>query len=338
MVHSKKISQEELKDILKNKFKLKLISSTDVRAALKVVTNKGTFGFVKASSRKKLAGLVSFLNYLGDRKFEQISKIFPTTKGDYYVKFGEQRVKLIQWLDGRECNLNDPHILGKTAEAYARFHLASQGFIPPLKSKWKSNLGLWPANFTKSFIFLKELKTKTVNKSNHDEFEKLLLKTIDQFYKDMELTLRLLEVSDYKSQVKKALKKPCTIHHSCYYQNLIYGKDGDVYIIDYGKLMMDLPIHDIANLMIRHVRHHKWNFQDAKVILDNYQLYRKLTSQDMELLYILILYPKRYLKIIQKYMKGNKELSYLVKHLDGIIKEIPLKTKFLKEFRQTYLS
>lgn len=326
-------TKEELIKIIKNNYNLDVIDVKPVRSVLKIITNNGDKGLIKGSKDKKLNFLMAALNHTDKNGFKRFAHFTKNKKGRYSTQIGNNNYCLIDWLPGREIDMEHLNELEEAARTYGQYHRAAQGFKIPKNTKYTNNLGAWPNNLKTHYAMILDFKKSLAGKTNLTPFDERFLRTVDPVIEWCETAINLLNKSAYKQLVKANQSKPCLIHHSCYAQNLIYTPNGEVFLIDWGRSMIDLPIHDVANLMIRHLRHKKWDINRAQIILDGYTSVKPISSEEMELLKLLIAFPQKYFVTAKKYYaKNENKEELLLGKLVRLEKEDSLKAHFLRHF------
>lgn len=326
-------TKEELSSIIKSNYNIEVIDIKPVRSVLKIITNNGDKGLIKGSKDKKINFLTSALNHTDKNGFKKFAHFAKNKKGRYTFQIGNNNYALIDWIPGREIDMDHLNELEEAARTYGQYHQAAKGFKIPKYTKYDNNLGAWPNNLKSHYAMLLDFKKSLTVRKDLTSFDALFLKTVDPVLEWCETAISLLNKSAYKQLVKVNQSKPCLIHHSCYAQNLIYTPNGEVFLIDWGRSMIDLPIHDVANLMTRHLRHKKWDINRAQIILDGYTSVKKISSDEMELLKLLISFPQKYFVTAKKYYtKNENKEELLLGKLERLEKEDSLKAHFLRHF------
>jgi CotS family spore coat protein len=138
-------------------------------------------------------------------------------------------------------------------------------------------------------------------------FDELFLEDVDRYHNQAELSVELLRKSRYQLLCEDVSKNRNICHHDLAYHNMIIGNDGNIYFVDFDFCILDLRIHDIANLMVKAVKHNNWDMERVKNIIDSYCSIDELRMEELETLNAFLTFPQDFYEISrQYYMKSKK--------------------------------
>ncbi len=278
------------------------------------------------------------INFIGEVKehlfnkgFIHIDRNIPTAKGDYSMQFNDQTVYITDYIEGRECNLDNREETIECAGLLAKMHRASYGFICSENSYGRSELGRMPGSYRKRLDEIKKLK-KNAQKGRM-KFDNLVTKNIDYFYEVGEKALGMLLTSDYYELVEEAQENRTISHHDFNHHN-IYLLNDEMFLINFEYCCYDLKVYDLVNLLRRKMRKCNWDINEAVVILNEYSRYETLSDSDMNLMKIMLMFPQKFWRVINKYYNSRKswsEQSYLLR-IQEVIDEAQCHRIFLEKF------
>ena len=87
--------------------------------------------------------------------------------------------------------------------------------------------------------------------------------------------------------------------------NLVAGPESG-FIQNFDLCGIELPVYDVSNFLRRKLRKSNWAVQDATFILEKYSAHRPLSYDDLQMLRLLIMYPQKLWRIINKYYNSKK--------------------------------
>ncbi|MFD3157133.1 CotS family spore coat protein [Haloimpatiens sp. FM7330] len=331
-------SKEEhmIKNIL-TRYKFDVIQISKVRSVYKIKTNKGYIclkkikhGKGKAENGSKLVEELKKNNFLNTPDF------IKTKDNNLFIKYRKVYFYATEWIDGKECNLNDINEAIKCVQLLAKFHIASTN-INLKYLKIKNNLKKWPKIFNKKLYEMDRFKKCINNKKLKNQFDIKYYKYINSFYHRGLAALSLLNSSSYYKVSKLYKNKKTICHNSFYYQNII-KKDNKYYIIDLDSVIIDLPINDLGKLIRRLMfkKNYKWDFNKVKKMIKAYTAINPLTKEELEIMLSLIIFPHKFWKMGKKrYVKhkGWSEIRYMRK-LNKLIEHDSLQESFMNDYLQ----
>ncbi|HBF76272.1 MAG TPA: CotS family spore coat protein [Clostridiaceae bacterium] len=286
----------------------------------------------KVSNGKKLVDI------LNSRGFYNTAIYIPTNDGRNCVRHKNKAYYITNWIDGRECKIDDFEELKKAISLLATFHIKSSMInTKELKLEGPKN---WIEELKKQQNDIENYKRIISNKKILTSFDKLYLRYIDDFNHHLNLSIELLMKSNYLSMRDSVMTKHTICHDSYYYQNILVDSNGKLYIIDLESILYDVHVYDIAKFIrrIMYKKSYAWNFNYVKELIYEYDKISKLTKEDLEVLLAFLIVPHKFWKLGKKrYVKKKKwsEDKYL-KKLYKYIKYIDKKNEFIKIYCDFY--
>lgn len=335
----REIKNKELRMLRKvlDRYDLKAIDIKKVRSAYKVTTDKSTICLKKMKHEfKKVQNGNYLVRELNKNNFNNTIKYIKTKDNKLTVYYKELVFYATEWIDGDECNLNDINEAINCVKLLAKFHLAAKN-IETRKLKMKSRSKNWIEIFTKCVNDMEKFKYIIDSKKIKNQFDIMYEKLIDNYCNRGIFSIKILNESSYVKIMKNMDKKNFICHNSFYYQNII--KNGDkYYIIDWDSVILDLPINDLGKMIRRLMtkKEYMWDFNKAKSIIEAYSSINKLTVNEIEIMFSLIVFPHKFWKIGHKrYIKHKNWSEYkYMKKLNKIVLNEKYEKKFMKEYME----
>jgi CotS family spore coat protein len=307
-----------------------------LRYAYKIICGDKSYCLkkIRYDDRKSMKEL-KLLSYLKSTGFDNVVNNISAKDGIEYIKNGKTKYFLTEWVDGRECDVNDFSEAKKSVVLLAQFHLKSKGFYDK-HTGMDSNIKNWPAkmeyekkqlDFFKHIIEGKRIKSTFDNKYYH---------VLDMFKNRMEISTKLLKQLDYNnlSQIAKLEKSICCLNF--HYRNITVGNSGEIYLTSLDRIIYDLNVYDLASYLgiVLNKKVYNWSFNAAKELIETYCEVKPLSKEELGILLAFMIFPHRFWKLGRKrYEKKKKwdEDKYL-KKIDKLIRYFDNQTEFIDSF------
>jgi CotS family spore coat protein len=322
----------ELEKELQANYNIKINNLTNFRDMFIADTEDGKKIVKITSIKPERVNFVSEVKeHLFSNGFTNIDRNVGTIAGNFSFAFNDQTVYMCDFTGGRECNLDSREETIKSSRLLANMHKASYGFTYSQNSSARSELGKLPGSYKKRLDEIKKLK-KNAQKGRM-KFDNLVSQNIDYFYEMGEKALGLLNITDYYELVEEAQKNRNISHHDFNHHN-IYIQDDDMFLINFEYCCFDLKIYDLVNLLRRKMRKCNWNIDEAAIILNEYNRCEPLNESEMEIMKVMLMFPQKFWRVINKYYNSRKswsEQSYLLR-IQEVIDEAQCHRIFLEKF------
>lgn len=315
---------------------------------------------------EKIVGTYVVLNHLRKNGFGKTDIFVTAINGLPFMSCYGTNYVLLRRNAGRECEINCREDLEDASRLLAEMHLASNGFTQPAAEEVlirfhdllnppgvsnddmnvggddqntvlfnfncyiKNDLGNIPSTFKRRFEELKKFR-KTAKKRK-DTFDYAYLSVADYYCNLAEKICDEIVESPYGKLVKKYSEEGCICHRDYTGHNILLGQNET--IINFESSCIDLPIYDVANFLRRRMRKCGWSVSDAYLILENYSKIRPLTDDELAVLRILLQFPQKLWRIINKYYNSRRswcEKSCLLQ-LDEVKQERDPLAEFAERF------
>jgi len=206
---------------------------------------------------------------------------------------------------GEEGSFKNPEFLKRAALALAELHNALEkvcvseglaGFHPSMALM---------ENWRRHNRELRRIRRYILEKKQKNEFEILFLSMEEGFLRAAQDACTLLEQGQCRQLFDEAVQKRILCHGNFNYHNLLELRTG-LAIVGFENTGIGLPVFDLYQMMRKILEKNRWDKTLAIEVLNEYNRRRRLSMQERELLYIMLLYPEKFWKVSNHYYNGKK--------------------------------
>ncbi len=267
------------------------------------------------------------------------------------------------WFWGEECNLKELSQIEMASANLAKLHSLLKE-VELSKEQIEFNMACnLQETFEKRNRELKRVKSYIRDKRQKNEFEIIYLNFYDEFYEQgIEATKRLLS-SDYTEILKECVCQKRVCHGNYTYHNIIMLKNKNeaisktyippgwinrqsIYATDissqrrkaiattnFEKSHIGLQITDLYQFIRKVMEKNNWDILYGSNIIEAYDKIQPISKRELEILYVLLLYPEKFWKITNYYYNGKKVWvsGRNIQKLNSIGEQNPKKEMFLKK-------
>lgn len=239
------------------------------------------------------------------------------------------------WFWGEECNLLDLPQVEAAASNLARLHNILTG-IDFSQEQIEHNISSDLAKtFDKRNRELKRVRAYIRDKKQKNEFELSYLNYYDDFYEQGISALNQLTSSNYNKLVDEAVSKRQVCHGNYTYHNIIMlknkveaitktyippgwinrqpvtiselgGSTEAIATTNFEKAYIGLQIYDLYQFIRKVMEKNDWDISYGDRIIDAYDRIRPISRDELNILYLLLLYPEKFWKITNYYYNSKK--------------------------------
>ncbi len=211
---------------------------------------------------------------------------------------GEKYI-VTDWYFGEECDLRNKQDLYEASKNLGRMHMALTDFETE-EGDGEEDVGL---RFSKHNKELKRIYTYMRNKRRKNEFEIFAIDSFPAFYEQGMKAEELLHNCDYYAKKQWGCRKVC--HGDYNHHNVIFTADG-VATTNFGKACVCPSLVDVYYLLRKTMEKNNWDIGKGTVILDGYKEVCGLSPEEVEFLYIQLLFPEKFWKLMNQYYNRKK--------------------------------
>lgn len=321
---------------------LELIESSKVRSIYKCETNKGTKSLKEVqTSKDKIVFEYYIKEHLYNNGFRNVNRFDVNEETNLpYVEIGDKCFVLSDWIEGRECDLEKEEEMKLAITTLAKLHIASRGFEIQEDINVKTDIGRLEEFYVKRLNELIRYKRKLKKEIVLEDFDKLYLQSVDLFIEDANLSLEILKKSKYKDIVELTMSEKSFCHHDYAFHNIIINDKKELYVIDFEYANYEIKMYDLANVVKRRMRKCNWNIDETKKMIEIYDEVLKISYDELEVLYAMLIFPQKFWRIINRHYNGKKiwKMENDVIKLQGEIDEEKFHKEFIKNYNKEILN
>lgn len=287
----------KFKDTDKQRAVYKFESSDGPKCLKKVYFDEGNLLFV-----------YSVIQWFCSRGIK-VPKLLPTKSGGRYVNCNNSLFIVTDWIDGRKCDYDIDNDVCLAAKNLGKMHKCSYGFKPIDGSFVRRDATEWYKTFNRRYLQLLQFSnTATVHK---DDFSKKYMNTFDYYTERARHAVNVLSMVDDRELMSPAQKLNTICHLDYVNKNLIITDTGDLFVIDFDKSKIDIPIHDLGTFLKRILKRNKtcWDTNILTMVIANYEKERELNLTEFLGLFAFLEFPQKYWKVSRDYYNNRKDCN-----------------------------
>ncbi len=259
------------------------------------------------------------------------------------------------WFWGEECNLKELSQIEMASANLAKLHSVLKD-VEFTKEQMEYNIaGNLHEIFEKRNRELKRVKSYIRDKRQKNEFEILYLNYYDEFYEQGLEAAKRLSGSGYSHALKEAAQQRAVCHGNYNYHNIIIVQKNKnemswanrqalsaaeissewgngMATTNFEKAHIGIQITDLYQFIRKVMEKNDWDILYGSNIIEAYDSIRPISGEELEVLYLLLLYPEKFWKITNFYYNGKKVWisGRNIQKLNSIGEQNPKKEMFLK--------
>lgn len=317
---------------------IKIKKSDKERAIYKVTTPHFDYCLKKVYySVYDLEFVLYLMEYLKN-KHMNVPEIIRTRKQEPYVCHDHVLFFLMTWIDGVRCNYDYMPHLELITQNLARFHQHGSDFNYLPKAKNRYNYCNWYHDFHNKAGKLLKFRDSIYSDYQFSLVHEPLFAVLQLEFPAIIKSLSLLSAIDFDRILKKAVVENRYCHLDYVNKNLYIDND-KVYMIDFDRAKLDIPLHDLSSLLrrIMYRSNTNWNFSVAKYIIDTYGEINPLTLDEKKALLAFLIFPEKLYKEARRFMRNDGDETYFIERFHKLKNRSARKEQFIQEFENHYL-
>lgn len=319
---------------LLDQYEVEVLSTKKGRDAILCETDRGCLILKEYRGQKERLDLQNkLLFHMKEQGFIQAEEILPTKEGILFVKDRDGVDYILKtYVDGRECDIQSKEELVEAVSILGRMQEAMK--MPVEEQDISKAQAYSPRKeYEKKDRELGHVRKYLRGKGQKNEFERQLLNCYDYFLEEAReiSNKRILLEEELTKQSETLLALPYC--HGDYQYHNILNKDGEWFIINFEKYVIDSPIRDLYLLLRKLLEKNDWSMELGVTILQAYEKEHSFTEIDRKDLYYRLAYPEKFRKIVNYYYNTSKAWipGKNIEKLVKVLEQEPKKQAFLKE-------
>lgn len=200
---------------------------------------------------------------------------------------------------GRECDTRNTEEILCVTRHMAKLHSLLADCHPSCGEQGDRQRISPPSLAEKHTRELKKVKNYVRAKKKKNEFESEFLRGYEHY---MEQANQVLELEKTQCVPEGALQ---LCHGDFNQHNLLFTREG-LAVIGFEKLRYDLCVSDLTNFMRKILEKHNWSSGLGMDMVMAYNAVRELAAWELRQLYLKLLYPEKFWKIVNHYYNARK--------------------------------
>lgn len=199
---------------------------------------------------------------------------------------------------GRECDTRNTEEIFSVTRHMAKLHrLLAESH--PLTKEEQAALAPPLSLAEKHTRELKKVKNYVRAKKQKNDFESEFLRGYEHY---MEQANQVLEL-ERQQEIPEGSLQLC--HGDFNQHNLLFTREG-LAVVGFDKLHYDLCVSDLTNFMRKILEKHNWSSGIGMEMVMAYNAVRELAPWELRRLYLKLLYPEKFWKIVNHYYNSRK--------------------------------
>lgn len=328
------LSNYSLDTNLFDEFGFLVEDAAPIRSVYILKTNRGMKILKKIDyDMEELSFINDSLNIIRE-EYPYIINFSLSTKGNIFVNYEGGNYIVIDLIEGRDCVFQNPLDLKKASLALAKLHRAGERveLICPKRNNLGKLLDKYHQRMRQMEKF-KEIANLHIIKSQFDE---IYLQQVDYYIKCVDQAIDQISASSY---FELCNTRHTLCHHDLAHHNILISEDDNVYFLDFDYSMIDLPYHDLSNIITKSVKNSEWDNEICNYIIKGYMEERELSKQEIKVLYGYLLFPQDFYDITSGYYLKNRGWDE-EEFVDKLKRKVEYKENregFLNKFREEWI-
>lgn len=296
--------EEIYEKIMREGYGLQLRHGTRTRTGLVCRTERGL------RELKKPRGSVDSLRLAFDVKkrlrengFLGISRCYPTLEGEPFYQLDGVRYILEDVLPQGTLPEDCAESFLQGAEVLGEMHKAAKG-VKSEAAHWERNR--LPHLYAKRRSELAKVRRRNDKRGSYDAIDLLLLQYYEPYMERAAEAEELLCRGGYEKAVEQAAQEGGFCHNAYKGEALRQEADGRIFVGNFDKCITELPLADLAAYIRRYFKKTEGTAAGLSAMLERYGRHCPLSEQDMTLLQGMLLYPEKFLRLINEYYNRRR--------------------------------
>lgn len=281
----------------------------------------------------RLGFLRRLLTYIFEAGFENVDILYGTKEGELYSKdYAGNKYILKKYFGGRECDIKKNSDIISAVETLAKIHNLTSNIKDEELRGYDIVSPSLIEQYGKHNREIKRVRTFIRNKNRRTKFEYDILDKFDEYYDYAAFAYNSLIESDYLD-IKKQATDDLSICHGAYNHHNVVMCDESVAVINFDHANINMQLEDLYFFFRKLMEKHDWDVKLGSEIIDKYSAVRPINEKEWEILKVMLMYPEKYWKILNRYSNSRK--SWIPdkneSKLQAVYEKQQMKMNFIKE-------
>ena len=239
-----------------------------------------------------------------NKKIIRTDSYYCSNTGEPYVNFEDNIYVMTDLFPYKESDFGRSDEIEKIIEATAIFHIcARDAKLSDGHTHFAEDdlVGKYKRNITE----LSAIKKKIGIQKRMSDFDVLFLKNYQYYMNDLLTSIEILEKTNLQSYIQKARGLGQVCHNLLKEENVFYH-NGHLYILGFSHAAIDYSLYDVCSVIQRHVKDMPKEPLSIHRLMELYHLTNPILAEEVEILYALLKYPYKFIKICNQYYSRKR--------------------------------
>ena len=162
---------------------------------------------------------------------------------------------------------------------------------------------------------IRRVRSYIWNKKQKNDFERLFLNYYEDFYEEGIMAVDILKKTNYKKLLSEAIEERRVCHGKYTYHNIIMLKnktegptafDRGIGTTNFNRAYVGIQMSDLYQFIRKVMEKNDWNIDYGMSIIKEYKAIKDISKDELEVLYLLLLFPEKFWKVTNYYFNSNK--------------------------------
>ena len=232
--------------------------------------------------------------------------LYGTKEGELYSKdYAGNKYILKKYFGGRECDIKKNSDIISAVETLAKIHNLTSNIKDEELRGYDIVSPSLIEQYGKHNREMKRVRTFIRNKNRRTKFEYDILDKFDEYYDYAAFAHNSLIESDYLD-IKKQATDDLSVCHGAYNHHNVVMCDESVAVINFDHANINMQLEDLYFFFRKLMEKHDWDVKLGSEIIDKYSAVRPINEKEWEILKVMLMYPEKYWKILNRYSNSRK--------------------------------
>ena len=260
-------------------------------------TNQGTV-LVKATEEPEevLRFAHGAKEHLARRGFRGTDRYLLNQEGQIWAEQGGERYTVRCWLRAEEADLSQGDCGVRMAALLGRMHRAAAGYEAPEQSRVVNRCFEWPQRVYKESRKLQGYGRMLRKNGRYTEFDLMVLAGLPEAQEQAEEAQRFF-MGDGLARLAERTDREKAVGHGAYSDHTVLLGRSQSMITDLEGCCYMIPVVDLAVLLERAMRKNDWEAALGFAMLEGYDRWCPLGTEERQMVYAMLLYPTRFCQL-----------------------------------------
>lgn len=294
-----------------NQYDLNIKRYQYIRSSYYLDTNKGRFILRKVElTKEQITFCYEMGIHLQENNFELLCSIYLTKKKLPYAAMGEELYVMHHYMPSDETDFKDEADLTAIICTLAQFHKAAVGVKASSNDVHHAKIKNIYEYYMKRQSENSKLRKSMLGLKQKSNFELMFLEQSKAYTELEQLALRSINKELAERLIQDVIEDKKVAHRDFTYHTVSKTEDSKYIIENIDMCNYDIQVLDLAQILSKMMQKNEWSQQLLYKLISTYVKERNLSSDEMQMLKFMIIYPEKYNSICFKYISSKRRWNY----------------------------